>query len=209
MITFMKRAKLVLHPVRLRILQTLAGGQETTQGLSERLPDIPRSSIYRHLRLLVDANLAEIAETRKVRGVDERVYRLGDSAHLSAEDVAGLSADEHLAMFSTYVLTLIQDFSAYLERAERRGQSPDFASDRVGYTEVVVHVTDDEFDAIAHKLQAAIHPYISTKPGPQTTARKLSTITFPVAQKGDNQHETTTAHPARNGAGDQTDDDNP
>lgn len=177
----MKRARLVLHPVRLRILQALAAGKDTATGLAERLDDVPRSSIYRHLRLLVDAQMVAVAQTQRVRGVDERLYELGPRAHLGADDVAGLGADEHLEMFSTYAMTLIQDFSGYLERS----RSPDLGRDRVGYTETVLHLTDDEFDQLAQKLQAAVAPLQSGRPGPGRTARKLSIITFPVGPTGD------------------------
>jgi len=174
---FVRRSRLILHPVRLRILQALASGEHTTQALSERIADVPRSSIYRHLRLLVSAKLIVVAQTRRVRGVDERHYKLGESARLSAADVEGLSADEHLGMFSTYTLTLLQDFAAYLGSREE----PDFTGDRVGYTEVVLHTTDDEFDAMVAEIKAAMERYRCRTPSPKTTARKLSLITFPVA----------------------------
>lgn len=176
MITWLKRSQLVLHPVRLRLLQALAAGEATSQALGARLPDVPQSSIYRHLRLLVDAGLVVVAGTRRVRGAEERRYRLGESARLTSDDVAGLGADEHLGMFSTYVLTLLQDFAGYLGRVEE----PDFGRDRVGYTEVVLHVTDAEFDALAEALQSAMRPLLGRAPGPGRTPRKLSVITFPV-----------------------------
>lgn len=173
----LERAKIVLHPVRLRILQALAIGEDTTQGLTDRLGDVPRSSIYRHLRRLVAAGLVIVAETRRVRGAVERRYRLGEGAHLSAEDVAGVPAEKHLEMFTTYVMTLVQDFAGYLGAVDE----PDFDRDRVGYSEVVVHVTDREFDRIAERLRAATRRYLGRAPSPGLRPRKLSVITFPVA----------------------------
>ncbi|MEZ4384906.1 MAG: helix-turn-helix domain-containing protein [Nannocystaceae bacterium] len=192
----MRRSRLILHPVRLRILQALASGEHTTHALDERLADVPKSSIYRHLRLLVRAGLVDVAQTRRIRGVEERSYRLGASARLSAADVAGLSSDEHLGMFSTYTLSLVQDFAAYLgSRPE-----PDFAGDRVGYTEVVLHTTDDEFDAMVAAINAAMKPYIDRAPRPTTTPRKLSVITFPVPRPGasptENEDATDSDDPA-------------
>jgi len=173
-----RRSRLILHPVRLRILQALASDEHTTQALAERLADVPRSSIYRHLRLLVSAGLVVVAQTRRVRGVDERHYRLGESAHLSAADIEGLSADEHLSMFSTYTLTLLQDFAAYLGRQDE----PDFVGDRVGYSEVVLHTTDDELDAMLAEIKGTVKRYLDRAPSPETTPRKLSVITHPLAR---------------------------
>ncbi len=177
----MNRARLVVHPVRLRILKALAAEKDTTQGLADRLPDVPRSSIYRHLRLLVGGDLVRVASTRRGRGADERLYEVSWLAHLSASDVAGMSSDAHLEMFSTYVLGLLQEFGEFLHR----NPTPDFASDRVGYSETPLHVTDEEFDGLVTRLQAAIAPVRDNLPGPKRRPRKLSVITFPTGPAHD------------------------
>lgn len=146
------KADLIIHPVRFRILQTLATETLTTQTIAERLPDVPKSSIYRHLRALLDGQMIAVAETRPVKGILEKAYRLAQRPYLGPDDLIGVSADDHMRHFTTYVMTLLQGFSDYLTAAE---PTIDFVADRVGYTEAVFYATDAEMDALQSDLNAA------------------------------------------------------
>ena len=53
---------LLLHPVRLRIMHAMSGGRVlTTSDLCARLPDVPKTSVYRHVGLLAEAGVLEVA----------------------------------------------------------------------------------------------------------------------------------------------------
>ena len=43
---------------------------------TDRLPDIPQATLYRHIAVLADAEVLEVADERRVRGAVERSYRL-------------------------------------------------------------------------------------------------------------------------------------
>ncbi len=65
----MASADVLLHPVRMRILQALFDTDPMTTGqLRERLPDIPPATMYRHIAVLVDAGVLEVGDERRVRG---------------------------------------------------------------------------------------------------------------------------------------------
>ena len=50
--------ELVLHPVRLRIVQAFLGTPSlTTAQLRERLPDVPAATLYRQVATLVEGGL--------------------------------------------------------------------------------------------------------------------------------------------------------
>ena len=91
------KADLILHPVRLRILQTLAGDELTTQEIADRLGDIPKSSIYRHVKLLLAEGMVAVAAARLVNGIQEKTYRLAQRPFVNAEEIAGATAEQHLA----------------------------------------------------------------------------------------------------------------
>ena len=83
-------ADVVMHPVRLRIIQQLGGRSLTTAQLRAALPDVTQATLYRHVATLVDAGILSIVEERRVRGAVERTLALGDRmAHV---DQAGLRA---------------------------------------------------------------------------------------------------------------------
>lgn len=173
------KVDLIMHPVRFRILQTLAGATLTTQEIDDRLPDVPKSSIYRHLKLLLAGEMIAIAEKRLVNGIQEKTYRLAQRPYLSAEDVTGMTADDHLRTFTTYVMTLLQGFADYLDTA---GESPDFLADRVGYTEVAFWADDAEMDAFQTALNQVILPLLPNDAdgGNGRCRHKIALITHPI-----------------------------
>ena len=68
----MKKADLIIHPVRLRIMQALTNQTLTTQEITDELGDVPKSSVYRHLKMLLDGGLIAVAETNLVKGIGEK-----------------------------------------------------------------------------------------------------------------------------------------
>ncbi len=172
------RVNLIMHPVRFRILRTLAADMLTTQEIDDRLPDVPKSSIYRHLKLLLDGEMIDIAETRLVNGIQEKVYRLVQRPYLSADDMTGLTADDHLRTFTTYVMTLLQGFTDYLATA---GEMPDLLADRVGYTEVSFWATGAEMDAFQTAVNQAILPLLANDgSGNGRRRHKVALVTHPI-----------------------------
>jgi DNA-binding transcriptional ArsR family regulator len=177
---------LILHPVRLRILQTLHNETFTTQEISDRLFDVPKSSIYRHLKVLHDNHIVKVAETRIVNGIQEKTYQLGQSIRMGPEDMAGLNGAEHLGYFTTYVMSLLRDFGNYLEATEADTGKIDMLADRVGYTEVTFYATKAELDQVGLALNQTIIPLLQNKAGNGRFKHKFSTITHPLRIKGIN-----------------------
>jgi DNA-binding transcriptional ArsR family regulator len=171
---------LVLHPVRLRILQTLTGESLTTQEISDRLPDVPTSSIYRHLKMLLDGDMVVVVETRQVKGIEEKFYHAANTAHLGAEEMAGLSAVDHIRYFTTYVLTLLRGFGEYVETAETTVSGIDMLADYVGYNDVAFWATTAELDAMVAAINQAVMPLLQNGPGNGRRKHKLATITHPI-----------------------------
>ena len=77
----MASADLLLHPVRLRIVQAFLGDRAlTTSGLRTELSDVPAASLYRHVARLVAGGVLAVVTERRVRGALERTYVLRTSA---------------------------------------------------------------------------------------------------------------------------------
>src|SRR5215472_4321535 len=113
-------ADLLLHPVRLRIVQAFLGDRAlTTSQLGAELADIPTASLYRHVARLVDAGVLAVVAERRVRGAVERTYVLRVmSASIGLDEVAGMSAEDHHRAFMAFVAGLLADFDRYLDRGD-------------------------------------------------------------------------------------------
>ena len=62
--------EVVMNPTRQRIMQYMViYGQGSTGEMRREMPDIPPASLYRHVKLLLDAHLLEVVKEERIRGV--------------------------------------------------------------------------------------------------------------------------------------------
>jgi DNA-binding transcriptional ArsR family regulator len=169
-------ADLLLHPIRLRVLQALAGGRRlSSRELAAELDDVPTASLYRHIKTLANAGVLAVVQERPARGTPERVYALVDgAADLSPADLAQATPEDHLRYFAVFLSGLLNDFGRYLRDGE-----PDFVADGVGYRQVPLELTDQEFAELAGRLNAAVAPVLHNRPGPGRRRRMLTTVVMP------------------------------
>jgi DNA-binding transcriptional ArsR family regulator len=170
------KADLILHPVRLKILQALMGDRVlSTRQLSERLPDVPPATLYRHVQKLLQAKILTIAFEKPIRGTIERFYQLQeDNAELSPEDVSQLSCDDHQRYFTTFIATLLSDFDRYLQR-----DHIDLIEDGVGYRQMALNLTPEELSDLVQGLNAVLIPYLKHKPKRDRQRILFSTVLIP------------------------------
>lgn len=172
----MTTAAALLHPVRLRIVQSLvAGGEQTTHQLHERLPDIPVATLYRHVAHLARHGLIEVATEQRVRGASERTYRLApEFANPTPEEVQALGAEQLRTAFTVFVSGLIQDFGDYLD-----DNSHDLAADRVSFAQASFWASDAELDAFTRTLTTALEQLLAHQPAPGRRRRLHTTVIMP------------------------------
>jgi DNA-binding transcriptional ArsR family regulator len=169
-------ADLLLHPVRLRILQAFLGDRElTTSQLQDELSDIPPGSLYRHVARLVDAGVLSIVSERRVRGAVERTYVLHSSAAtVSADELANMTPDQHRQMFLAYVAGLIGDFDRYLDRG-----NIDLLRDGVSYRLQGMWLNDGELEELTLELIAVLRPRLENAPDRGRKQWILGTVVMP------------------------------
>jgi DNA-binding transcriptional ArsR family regulator len=167
---------LVLHPIRMRIIMALAGREMTAQQLAEMLGDVPPATLYRHLNRLAEASVLATAAERRVRGTLEKVYTLSRQiGRVEAQEFAALSRDDHMRYFTTFVATLLDDFSRYVKNAD----PINFLADGVGYQKFPLELSDEEFTTVAKGINAAIVPHLNNQPAPGRKRRIFATIVMP------------------------------
>ena len=177
----MDSLELLLHPVRIRILLAFTGGAiRTTTDLQARLPDVPHTTLYRHVGLLAAAGVLELAGEQQVRGTVERSYRLNQQkAALDQETVEAMPIEAHRRAFAAAMAALLAEFGSYLDRGDA-----DPSRDLVGYRQIPVWLTADELHTLITGMQALIARALSRKPTPERRQYLLSPILFPLAQTG-------------------------
>jgi DNA-binding transcriptional ArsR family regulator len=175
----MKRADLILHPVRLRIILAFASDlgtrRLTPQQVAAILPDLPQASLYRHIERLYRGGVLAIAGERRVRGAVERTYVLAaGGSTLSLEEMAEATRDEQLGYFTAFAAGLIAQFERYLLRPEI-----DLVADGVGFRQVVLNLTDEELQEMAAALNATLARFLQRGPRDGRRRRLLATVLLP------------------------------
>ena len=178
----MASADLLLHPVRLRIVQAFLGERAlTTQQLRVELPDVPAGSLYRQVAKLVDGGVLAVVSERRVRGALERTYVLRTSAaRIGVNEIATMSRDEHRQAFLAFVAGLIGDFDRYLGR-----EQIDPLRDGASYNLAAMWLDDAELAELARELYIVFQPRIENPPREGRTRRILATVLLPGANQPD------------------------
>jgi len=169
-------ADLLLHPVRLRIVEAFLGDRAlTTTQLRAELPDVPPASLYRQVARLVAAGVLGVVAQRRVRGALERTYVLRTSAaSVSLEELASFGPEEHRRMFMTFVAGLLGDFDRYLARGE-----VDLLRDGVSYRLAGLWLDDAEFAELLRELATVLAPRLASPPAPGRRRRILASVLLP------------------------------
>jgi predicted DNA-binding transcriptional regulator YafY len=166
-------ADLLLHPVRLRIVQAFLGERPlTTSELSAELSDVPSASLYRHVARLVDAGVLQVVSERRVRGALERTYMLRlAAASIGPDEIASMSADEHRQAFMAFVAGLLADVDRYLQR-----EDADPLRDGVGYRLAGMWLDDAEYAELLRDLVRMLQPRLANAPRKGRRRRILATV---------------------------------
>jgi hypothetical protein len=169
-------ADLLLHPVRLRIVQSFLGDRAlTTSELRSELPDVPAASLYRQVARLVDAGVLAVVAERRVRGALERTYILrASAANVGLDEVARMTPDEHRQAFLAFVAGLIGDFDRYLAR-----DRIDLVRDGVSYRMTALWLDDAELTELLRDVAIVFQPRLVNGPKRGRTRRILGTVLLP------------------------------
>ncbi len=173
----MTSAELLLHPVRLRVVQAMMGRTElTTKDLAARLPDVAPATLYRHVGTLVDGGVLEVVSERRVRGSTERSLRLREERASVDPDALAHDDDALRAGFLAYLASLAAMLDDYL--AAPHGSLQD---DLVSFRQLAVQATDEEWLGVLHGIRAAIEPLATRADAPEGARRRvLATVSLPV-----------------------------
>lgn len=189
----MATAELILHPVRLRIIEAFLGDRKlTTSDLRAELSDVPAASLYRHVARLVSGGILTVVSERRVRGAVERTYVLHIPPPITGDELAKWSSEDHRRAFLGYVAALIADFDRYATTGD-----VDLVRDGVSYRIIAMWLDDEELAEFGREFVAMIQPRLANPPTPGRRRRMLRTILLPgVEQASTDTEQASSAEPS-------------
>ncbi|HBL8595286.1 TPA: helix-turn-helix domain-containing protein [Clostridioides difficile] len=158
-------AKLILNPARLRILQYIRlYGSVRTSDIVKYLNDIPRATVYHHVKILEENNMIEVIKENRVRGTIEKVYAL-------KEYTTSMEGETFVALSTAFYVGLMQEMNEYFSRKEQ-----DHKKDNVFFSSALLYMSDNEYENLLKSIADLLKPYIEQKPKSNLKLRKLSII---------------------------------
>ncbi|KOY82962.1 transcriptional regulator [Lysinibacillus macroides] len=153
------KAEVLMHPVRMKILQALMHNKEeglSTLEMISVIKDVPQATLYRHIQILVDENIIKIVKERKVRSVTEKFYALNEgAAKLSKEDWIQLTTKQKLNYISYYQVALLSQYQNYLHSLDEKESTADLAT----FSLADLTLTKDQFISFDRELNDLLTKY--------------------------------------------------
>ncbi|MCG8348657.1 MAG: helix-turn-helix domain-containing protein [Chloroflexales bacterium] len=166
-----QRLEGLFHPVRLRLVQALVGRTLTAQQLAALIPEVSQVTIYRHLQILIEAEIAQVVEERRVRGAMERVYSVPEhAANLTEADAQLLDRNQQRQLFSWFIGLLLADFERYLSQP-----SINAIDDGISFRQEMVYLSDEEMQEFAAQWRAQLTALYANAP---TAGRRRRLVSY-------------------------------
>jgi len=141
--------EIMLNQTRMRIVQIISNKQKaTTNEICEILFDVPRATIYRHISILIEADIISVVDEKKVRGSVERTLSL-NMAELSKQNNSENIPQQAFQFF----MSIYAKFEKYFSNKNRNEPAKFF------FNNTVMMMSNEEFDAFLSELQSLFVKY--------------------------------------------------
>lgn len=157
----------------MRIIQVLSTRQSiTATELCEKISDVPRTTMYRHINILLDNNILSVVSEKKIRGSLERTLAL-NIGEISKHNTLENASQNALAFFMNRYARFHNYFS---------GENPDTGKDKIFMNNSVLMMDDNEFDQFLSELQGLLIKY-NFEAANGRKARDISVISAPTEKE--------------------------
>lgn len=162
----------ILNPVRMRIIQSLITRKTiTTNELCEFMGDIPKTTLYRHVRILIENNILAVVAEKKIRGSVERTLAL------NLNSLTDLSTPENAAKNTFgFLMNIYARFEKYIT-----ANKDNIAKQKVFCSNTVMMMSDEEFDSYLLELNALFQKF-NLESSEKRKPRDISIISSPVEE---------------------------
>ncbi len=171
------KVEVIMHPVRMKILQALMKNKEdgvSTLEMIAIIKDVPQATLYRHIQILLDESIIKIVKERKVRSVIEKFYALNeeDAAGINDEDWKSLTKEQKLNYISNYQLVLLSQYQNYLTLLEDKENVEDTAT----FSLIELALSDEQFTLFQNELNNLMIKYYKMSNSNEKTNNKTVAV---------------------------------
>lgn len=158
-----------MNSTRQRILQFLMSRKEaTTSEIVKELTDISRASLYRHIKVLLEAKVIVVVREEAKRGATEKTYAIAPKMPFDN------SIEECSSLIQSALLGLQGEFCRYFQK-----EAPDPQRDLLTVGSASILMSDEEMMTFLTEYGQLIQKYMQNKPSDNRKVRKVTFISSP------------------------------
>jgi DNA-binding transcriptional ArsR family regulator len=173
-----KKADLLLHPIRLQIITAISTGEMTARELADAVPDVPQTTLYRHINALVKGGLLKVVSETQIRGTVERTYAVAALPSLKPEDLRGMTRQDYQHAFLVYLSTLMSAAQRYLDsKSDEETFNP--LADGLDLSLGTLNLSDSEFQTMNKRILEVIMSASGNQPAPDRKRRMFTYLFIP------------------------------
>lgn len=162
-----------MHPIRQRIVQYLMiNGESTTAQIGMGLSDVPRASLYRHMKILLDAEVICVVDETKQRGTMEKTYAIKSVSYEEND------AEDMYALYQSALMQVTAAFNEYFQ-----GNDCDPQRDCLTISSATLLMSDEEYMEFLQELGQLMEKAMKNQPSNERKERSFNVISVPVIDK--------------------------
>jgi len=159
-----------MNPIRMRIMQYLYVHEKATAGnLVEFISDVPRTTLYRHIKLLLENDILKVVSESRIRGTVERTYSV--NIEIITKENTLENATKNVFGF---LMNIYSNFDRYYSN-----ENCNPSKDKIFLNTMTLLMSDDEFNKLLTDLNALFMDHLNNKPSERRKVRNLSIISAP------------------------------
>ena len=161
-----------MNSTRQRIIHVIMIKKEATSAeIGEELQDIPRASLYRHIKVLLDAKIITVVKEEFKRGSVEKTYAIAPQMPYDNTN------EEYNSLIQSALMGLQGDFYRYFN-----GDNPDPQRDLLTVGTASLMMSDEEMMEFIKAYGNLLQKYMSNKPVEGRKVRKVTLVISPKEQ---------------------------
>ena len=151
--------ELLTDQTRIQIIEML-GEPRSVTALAEAM-DVPRTRLYHHIKLLEEAGLIEVVETRKAGALTEKIFLVAASSYRPSDGfLAGARPSQQRDAILGAILGATQaDFAKALEQEGLEGLEEHSEHKRMTLGRMVFQLTPDRLQDLVVELEGLLEKY--------------------------------------------------
>ena len=153
-ISELDQVKALAHPLRMRILETLAAADPmTTKHVADKLGEKP-TRLYHHVDMLQKAGLIRLTHTRQNRGTTEKYYEaIAKQFRAGADLFSDESADDQKNAFRPMIRTVFDNTLSEMLRLVDLVDFEDKLEEEGLLSYLEIHLPQDKVNVVQQKLK--------------------------------------------------------